>query len=94
MLNKINWKKVVKNVGLVTIYAIMTIVMCGFGGELFEGFRFDEGLIMGIKCAWRELSKDEGYATLTIIICVAYCYARITKRIAKIFKRKEEKEES
>lgn len=94
MLNKINWKSVGKNIIIVAIYIVMTITMMGFGGEIFEGFEFDEGLFNGFKHMWKELSTDEGYATTTIIICTAYCYAKLTKRIAKLFARKEKKEES
>lgn len=94
MLNKINWKAIAKNIGTLAIYVIMSITVMGISGEIFRDFDFDEGLLTGFRQAWKELINDDGYATFTIIICIAYCYEKLTRKVMKIFARKEKKEES
>ena len=94
MLKKINWKSVGKNIGILAIYIVMSITVMGLSGEIFRDFDFDEGLLTGFRQAWKELTTDDGYASFTIIICIAYCYERLTRKVMNIFKRKEKKSDS
>lgn len=94
MLKNVNVKGIAKNIGTLAIYIVMSITVMGISGEIFRDFDFDEGLLTGFRQAWKELTTDDGYASFTIIVCIAYCYERLTRKVMKIFKRKEKKSDS
>lgn len=94
MLNKINWKSVGKNVFMVISYIILTITVMGISGEIYEEFDFDHGILVGIVSMFKDFIKEDGYIEMVLIICIAYCYSKLTTKVMNIFKRKEKKSDS
>lgn len=94
MLKNVNIKSITKNVGTLAIYIVMTLTVMCISGEIYNEFYFDEGIITGFRTMIKEFTKDDGYVELVWVICIAYCYERLTRKVMNIFKRKEKKSDS
>ena len=94
MLKKVNIKTIAKNIGTLVIFIVMSITVMGMSSDIFRNCDFDEGIITGFRHLWKELTHEDGYMATCMIVCVAYCYSKLAKRIGEIFKRKEKKSDS
>lgn len=92
-INNEKLKKVLKNIAMVIAFAVMTIAVMGLSGELYENWNFDRGIIDGIVKSAKEITDDDGYCELALVVSLYYTYVRLFKNVLKLFARKEEKKD-